>query len=92
MAFRDAASYLADMSTSDRPVAFRIDRPAPDRAQAAARREAAVARIRAETGIDETMIDALVERSGAALVQRIGHVAVLYRQSTEKRHIVLPRA
>ena len=61
MAFHDAASYLADMSTPDRPVAFRIDRPAPDRAQAAARREAAVARIRAETGIDETMIDALVE-------------------------------
>jgi len=49
------------MSTPDRPVAFRIDRPAPDRAEAAARREAAVARIRAETGIDEDMIDALVE-------------------------------
>ncbi len=61
MAFRDAASYLANMSTPDRPVAFRIDRPAPDRAEAAARREAVVARIRAETGIDETMIDALVE-------------------------------
>lgn len=40
----------------------------------------------------DVMIDALAERSGAALVQRIGHVAVLYRQSREKRHIVLPRA
>ncbi len=38
------------------------------------------------------LIDALVQRSGSALVQRIGHIAVLYRQSSEKRHIVLPRA
>ena len=35
---------------------------------------------------------ALVERSGAALVQQIGHVAVFYRQFRDKRHIVLPRA
>ena len=47
MAFVVVASYLPDMSTPDRPVAFRIDRLAPDRAEAAARREAAVARIRA---------------------------------------------
>ncbi len=40
----------------------------------------------------DTMIADLVERTGAALVQRIGHVAVLYRQSKERRHIVLPRA
>lgn len=52
---------LADMDTPERTLAFRIDRPAPDRAEAAARREAAAARIRAETGIDEAMIDALVE-------------------------------
>ena len=40
----------------------------------------------------DALIAALVERSGAALVQRIGHVAVLYRASTDKRRIVLPRA
>jgi RNA-binding protein len=34
----------------------------------------------------------LAGRSGAALVQRIGNVAVLYRQSTDHRQIVLPRA
>ena len=33
----------------------------------------------------------LADRSGAALVQRIGNVAVLYRPSTDKRQIVLPR-
>ena len=31
-------------------------------------------------------------RSGAAVVQRIGHTAVLYRGATDKRRIVLPRA
>ncbi|MND68129.1 Group 3 truncated hemoglobin ctb [compost metagenome] len=61
MAETDCSPYVAGMTASDRPVAFRIDRPAPDRAEAAARREAAVARIRAETGIDEILIDALVE-------------------------------
>lgn len=40
----------------------------------------------------DAMIDALVKGTGAALVQRIGHTAVLYRQSKEKRQIVLPRA
>ncbi len=39
----------------------------------------------------DAMIDQLVTRTGAALVQRIGHTATLYRASTEKRHIVLPR-
>jgi RNA-binding protein len=38
------------------------------------------------------VITALVERSGAALVQRIGHVAVLYRPSKDRRQIVLPRS
>ncbi|MET4684681.1 group III truncated hemoglobin [Brevundimonas faecalis] len=61
MAQRPPPSYLASMSQDARTVAFRIDRPAPDRAEAAARREAAVARIRAATGIDEALIDALVE-------------------------------
>ncbi len=40
----------------------------------------------------DAMIAELSERSGAALVQRIGHVAVLYRPSKDKRRIVLPRA
>ena len=38
------------------------------------------------------LIDDLADRSGAAVVQRIGHTAVLYRTSTEKRRFVLPRA
>jgi RNA-binding protein len=38
------------------------------------------------------LIAALAERCQAALVQRIGHVAVLYRPNAEKRQIVLPRA
>ena len=40
----------------------------------------------------DAMIAALVERSDAVLVQRIGHVAVLYRPAKERRQIVLPRA
>lgn len=40
----------------------------------------------------DTMIDEVAERTGAALVQRIGHTAVLYRPSRDKRQIVLPRA
>ncbi len=40
----------------------------------------------------DALIAALVDGSGAVLVQRIGHVAVLYRPSKEKRQIVLPRA
>ncbi len=40
----------------------------------------------------DAMIDHLVERTGAALVQRIGHTAVLYRPSKDRRQIVLPRA
>lgn len=40
----------------------------------------------------DTMIAELAERTGSALVQRIGHVAVLYRQSKDRRQIVLPRA
>lgn len=39
----------------------------------------------------DAMIVALAERADAALVQRIGHTAVLYRPSTDKRQIVLPR-
>ena len=40
----------------------------------------------------DAMIGEIAARSDAALVQRIGHVAVLYRPAREKRHIVLPRA
>ncbi len=39
----------------------------------------------------DAMIEDITARSGAALVQRIGHVAVLYRPSKDKRQIVLPR-
>lgn len=40
----------------------------------------------------DRLIDGIAERTGAALVQRIGHTAVLYRPSKDKRQIVLPRA
>ena len=40
----------------------------------------------------DAMIVALAERTDAALVQRIGHTAVLYRPGKDKRQIVLPRA
>lgn len=40
----------------------------------------------------DAMIQDIAQRVRAALVQRIGHVAVLYRPSTERRQIVLPRA
>src|SRR5690606_23250096 len=52
---------LLGLDTHERTLACRLDRPAPGGAAAVARRDAAVARIRAETGIDEAMIDALVE-------------------------------
>lgn len=39
---------------------------------------------------DATIAD-LAKRTDAALVQRIGHVAVLYRPSKDHRQIVLPR-
>ena len=40
----------------------------------------------------DAMIRDLAGRVGAALVQRIGHTAVLYRPSQDHRQIVLPRA
>lgn len=53
--------------------------------------------IKVKVGADDretraALIDDLADRSGAVVVQRIGHTAVLYRTSTEKRRIVLPRA
>ena len=39
----------------------------------------------------DAMIAELADRAGAALVQRIGHTAVLYRPSRDNRQIVLPR-
>ncbi|MBD8635189.1 ribosome assembly RNA-binding protein YhbY [Stenotrophomonas sp. 169] len=39
----------------------------------------------------DAMIAELVTTTGSTLVQRIGHVAVLYRPSKENRQIVLPR-
>lgn len=40
----------------------------------------------------DAMIDELAARTDAALVQRIGHVAILYRPSKDRRQIVLPRS
>lgn len=40
----------------------------------------------------DTMIADLATRTNSALVQRIGHVAILYRQSQDRRQIVLPRS
>ena len=40
----------------------------------------------------DALVADLVRRTDAALVQRIGHVAILYRPSTDHRQIVLPRA
>ncbi len=56
MARRRASAYLAAVSTLD----FHATPYTPEEARA--RREAAIARARAETGIDEALIDQLVER------------------------------
>lgn len=42
--------------------------------------------------VRDAMIGDIIEQTGAALVQRIGHVAILYRPARDKRQIVLPRA
>lgn len=42
--------------------------------------------------VRDAMIAEIVGQTGSALVQRIGHTAILYRPSKEKRQIVLPRA
>lgn len=42
--------------------------------------------------VRDAMIAEISEKSSAALVQRIGHVAVLYRPSKDRRQIILPRA
>lgn len=39
----------------------------------------------------DAMIAEIAEKTDSALVQRIGHVAVLYRPSKDHRQIVLPR-
>jgi len=39
----------------------------------------------------DAMVAEIIEKSSSALVQRIGHVAVLYRPSKDHRQIVLPR-
>lgn len=39
----------------------------------------------------DALIGELATRSGAVLVQRVGHTATLYRPSREKRSIILPR-
>ena len=40
----------------------------------------------------DAMIAEIAEKTESALVQRIGHVAILYRPSKDHRQIVLPRA
>ncbi|MFT4249572.1 MAG: ribosome assembly RNA-binding protein YhbY [Pseudomonas sp.] len=40
----------------------------------------------------DALIAEILGHTGSALVQRIGHTAILYRPSKEKRQIVLPRA
>ena len=40
----------------------------------------------------DAMVEELARRAGAALVQRIGHTAVLFRPTKDNRRIVLPRA
>jgi RNA-binding protein len=40
----------------------------------------------------DTCIAELAEQSGAELVSRIGHTAVLYRRSADKPLVILPRA
>lgn len=39
----------------------------------------------------DAWIAALVDRSGAALAGRIGHVALLYRRRREQPQVILPR-
>lgn len=36
------------------------------------------------------MIEQIIERSGADLVQTIGHIAVLFRRNPDKPKVVLP--
>jgi RNA-binding protein len=40
----------------------------------------------------DALIDAMAEQSGAELVNRIGHTAVLYRRSKDKPLVILPKA
>lgn len=40
----------------------------------------------------DAMIAEMAEKTDSSLVQRIGHVAILYRPSKDHRQIVLPRA
>lgn len=39
----------------------------------------------------DALIGELAEKSGATLVSRIGHTAVLYRRSEDKPLVILPR-
>lgn len=41
--------------------------------------------------VRDAWIDEIAARTGAALVQRIGNTAVLFRRNPEKARIVLPR-
>lgn len=57
-----------------------------------ARHELLKVRVRAaDRASREAMIQAMCEASGAELVQRIGHVAVLWRANPDQRRVPLPR-
>ena len=48
-------------------------------------------RVRAgDRGARDEIIRSLCDRSGATLVQRVGNMALLYRENPEKRKIVIP--
>jgi RNA-binding protein len=56
-----------------------------------ARHELLKVRVRAaDRDSRDALIRALCEGSGAELVQRIGHVALLWRPNPERRRILLP--
>ena len=40
----------------------------------------------------DVIVDTLCNDSGAALVQRVGNVALLYRENPERKKVRLPRA
>ncbi len=48
-------------------------------------------KVRADTREDrDAMVGQLCERTGAELIQRIGHVALLWRPNPERRRVSLP--
>ncbi|MEJ2514473.1 MAG: ribosome assembly RNA-binding protein YhbY [Gammaproteobacteria bacterium] len=59
--------------------------------EALAHHELLKVKVRAGTREDrDAMIGELCERTGAELVQRVGHVALLWRANPDKRRVSLP--